>query len=288
MPSERAVFFDCRGDRLIGVLHASATPGTSLGVLIVVGGPQYRVGSHRQFVLMARDWASTGYPVMRFDYRGMGDSGGDRRAFDTIGEDIHAAVGAFLSEVPTLKGVVIFGLCDAASAALIYGTEDSRISGLLLANPWVRTPEGEARSYVRHYYGARLLQRSFWRKVLAGEFRLKESLRGFAASLSLAGRREASPTRITGGGTSYIDRMLAGLRGYSKPVLVLISEHDLTASEFTDLCADDSAWHSASCQRNVSFRTVRNADHTFASRAALDEALNVSREWLVDLANKNA
>ena len=42
------------------------------GVLIAVGGPQYRLGCHRQFLLLARALAKAGYPVMRFDYRGMG------------------------------------------------------------------------------------------------------------------------------------------------------------------------------------------------------------------------
>jgi len=47
------------------------------GVLIVVGGPQYRVGSHRQFVMLARFLADHGVPCMRFDYRGMGDVSGE-------------------------------------------------------------------------------------------------------------------------------------------------------------------------------------------------------------------
>jgi len=52
------------------------------GVLIVVGGPQYRVGSHRQFLLLSRRLAAEGHPVMRFDYRGMGDASGAMRGFE--------------------------------------------------------------------------------------------------------------------------------------------------------------------------------------------------------------
>ena len=39
-------------------------------MVIVVGGPQYRAGSHRQFTLLARHIAAAGYPVLRFDARG--------------------------------------------------------------------------------------------------------------------------------------------------------------------------------------------------------------------------
>src|SRR5262245_37346209 len=51
-----AVQFDCEGQRLFGILSQPASPGRR-GVLIVVGGPQYRAGSHRQFTLLARDLA---------------------------------------------------------------------------------------------------------------------------------------------------------------------------------------------------------------------------------------
>src|SRR5215471_15952260 len=74
---------------LIGLLHMP-DPSPSLGVVIVVGGPQYRAGSHRQFVLLARDLASNGAAVLRFDCRGMGDSGGNFPGFERIGPDIAA------------------------------------------------------------------------------------------------------------------------------------------------------------------------------------------------------
>jgi len=80
-PQERASVFGCGGDRLVGILHAPAERARDIGVLVVVGGPQYRVGSHRQFVRMARDFAAAGYPVLRFDHRGIGDSDGAARSF---------------------------------------------------------------------------------------------------------------------------------------------------------------------------------------------------------------
>ena len=42
-----------------------------LGVLIQVGAPQYRVGSQRQFVLMARFLAQQGHCVLRYDIQGL-------------------------------------------------------------------------------------------------------------------------------------------------------------------------------------------------------------------------
>ena len=176
--SEQAVAFECEGSRLFAILHEPKRPYFR-GVLVVVGGPQYRVGSHRQFVLLARALARAGICVMRFDYRGMGDSEGERRTFEDISADIRAAIDAFLDKVESLREVVIWGLCDAASAALFYGYNDRRVTGLVLVNPWARAEDTIARAYIKHYYLSRLFSRSLWQKIASGEFKVSES----AASL---------------------------------------------------------------------------------------------------------
>src|SRR5690606_29744805 len=93
-------------------------------------------------------------------------------------EDIRAAIDHFVTAAG-LKEVVIWGLCDGASAALLYAHRDRRVTGVVLLNPWVRTEHGIARTQLRHYYGRRFLQPSLWRKLLRGEFDVRAS----AASL---------------------------------------------------------------------------------------------------------
>ena len=145
MPGERALFFDCAGDTLLGILHPAQGVPCGIGLLLVVGGPQYRVGSHRQFVLLARALAAVGIPVFRFDYRGMGDSTGQPRHFEAIAPDIGAALDTFLAESPDLRGVVLWGLCDAATANAFYARSDHRVLGQIALNPWVRPAEGGPR-----------------------------------------------------------------------------------------------------------------------------------------------
>ena len=67
---ERALSLRCNDSWMYGILSLPEQ-AASRGVLIVVGGPQYRVGSHRQFTLLARHLASLRIPVLRFDCRGM-------------------------------------------------------------------------------------------------------------------------------------------------------------------------------------------------------------------------
>ena len=80
---DQALVFPCAGEALVGVASIPATP-LALGMVVVVGGPQYRAGSHRQFVLLARRAAAAGIATLRFDYRGMGDATGPPIGFENV------------------------------------------------------------------------------------------------------------------------------------------------------------------------------------------------------------
>ena len=115
--TEQAIIFPCAVENLLGIV-AVPEQSKSTGVLIIVGGPQVRVGSHRQFLLLSRSLAEAGYPVMRFDTRGMGDSTGELHDFEAINKDIAAAIDAFQTNHPSVERIVLWGLCDAVSALL--------------------------------------------------------------------------------------------------------------------------------------------------------------------------
>lgn len=274
---ESAITFRCAGEDLVGILHRKGGTSRDTAVLIVVGGPQYRVGSHRQFVLLARAIADAGYPVFRFDYRGMGDSSGDPRSFEAIGDDIGAAVDALAVAVPAARDVVIFGLCDAASAALLYCGCDPRIVGLILANPWVRTDAGAAAAYVRHYYPTRLLSGSFWKKLLAGEVNIARSFRFLISSVR---RTTGNVATRNVGVPPFVDRMRRALLNFSGCVLLLISERDLTAKEFLSLCASSGEWARAVGRPAIRISHLGGADHTFSTRSALDLCNALVLGWL--------
>ncbi len=120
---EKAISFELNDQQLLGIVH-QPQECHSTGVLLVVGGPQYRVGSHRQFVQLSRALASQGIASLRFDYRGMGDSEGEKQSFEAICDDIKVAADAFCAQTG-LTQLVIWGLCDAASAAMMYAHKDN-------------------------------------------------------------------------------------------------------------------------------------------------------------------
>ena len=79
--------------------------GGTIGVLLVTGGSQTRIGSHRMYERLAKSLAGKGYPCFRYDRRGVGDSGGKDPGFRGSGPDIAAAAAAFRGECPCAQRV---------------------------------------------------------------------------------------------------------------------------------------------------------------------------------------
>ena len=268
----RALAFACQGHWLYGVLDVPAAPRTR-GVLFMVGGPQYRAGSHRQFTLLARELAAQGCAAMRFDCRGMGDSEGEMRDFEQVGEDLRCAVDAFVDAVPGLTEVVLWGLCDAASAAALYAAGDRRVAGLALLNPWVRTEAGAAKATLKHYYRARLFDAGLWKKVIRGRFNYRAAAGSLRRLLGSAKAVPAAPGALPA-------RMAAGLARFDGKLLVMLSGADLTAHEFADLAQADPAWKSLLAAPRVTRTTLPKADHTCSRRHWHDQLVQSTADWL--------
>jgi exosortase A-associated hydrolase 1 len=283
VPDERALAFSCNGAWLYGILSLPPAPHPR-GVLIVVGGPQYRAGSHRQFTLLARDLAAAGIPAMRFDYRGMGDSEGELQTFENVGDDLRAAIDRFFAEVPGLREVVLWGLCDGASAAAMYAPQDPRVAGLVLLNPWVRTEEGAARATVRHYYKDRLFDARLWKKIGSGQFDVKASVRSLYENVGKAfGSKD--PAGAGAGAPATPDaplpeRMQGALARFGGRVLVVLSGADLTAQEFADLSTRPGAWQRLMAAPRFTRQQIDKADHTFSRRPWQDQVSSWTRDWL--------
>lgn len=280
--AEAPIAFQCHGDRLIGIATQPRTT-QSIGVLIIVGGPQYRSGSHRQFTLLARRLAQEGFASLRFDYRGMGDSEGDLRNFESINDDIRAAIDAFMASTPQVLNIVLWGLCDAASAAMYYAHTDSRVVGQVSLNPWTHSEASAAKARLKHYYLNRLMQRAFWIKLLSGGVKVGKSVGELKHSAQQAGGRTAADHASADprhGSPGYIARMLQGLKAFKGRTQFILSGEDMVAKEFQLLCRQDKAW--ARCMRagDVTLTSVAKANHTFSTAGWRAEAEDRTLAWL--------
>ena len=282
MFDERFVSFDCAGDTCLGVLTMPKSQVThaDLGVLVIVGGPQMRVGSHRQFVLLARALAAAGVPAFRFDYRGMGDSAGDARTFEHIRTDIVSAIEVLQREAGVDR-VVLWGLCDGASAAWMDGADDPRVDGIVAVNPWARSPQGEATTRLKHYYLQRLLAPEFWRKVISG----RSSLRQRAGELAGAVQTAARPVNA-GNAIEYLKRMEDGWGRFTSPILVILSGNDYTAREFEGWVAGSGARKALLSRDQCEVVRMPDADHTFSSRVWRDRVSEITIEWIGEIGGR--
>lgn len=272
--TEKGIIFDCGEDRLVGVATVPDTPAQT-GVLILVGGPQYRVGSHRQFTQLARSLGDVGIASLRFDFSGMGDSEGDKREFSRTQDNIAMAIEAFLDAVSGVTRVVLWGLCDAASSAMMYAHLHSQVVGMVLLNPWVHAGEYAPDVKMTHFYRPFLADGIKWRGLVSSRNKILPTLRELGRdTLALVKKRGISSDQ------PFVQQMLDGLKRFQYDVLIVLSAEDLTASEFSSLMANDSEWKRATSGPSIDTRTVAAADHTFSTASLKKEVSQLTIDWV--------
>lgn len=285
--SEIPVTFDCAGETLVGIVHVPAQPSTRGVLAMAAGGPQYRAGCCRQLLYLGRRLAAEGTPVMRFDYRGLGDGSGPFAGFTTTEADIRAAIETFRKTVPGLSEVVLWGGCDAASASMMHGWRLPGVTGLALGNPFSHSEETGERAMVKHYYWQRLREPAFWKKLLSLRF---NPLPALATVARVIGRKLLPAAKTAGGTSEGLDsqpfqvRMRVGTERFAGHVLLLMSGRSLVSKEFDELVASDPAWPRAlaSCA-SLTRHDLPEADQAFSTIAARDEVIELAARWLAAL-----
>lgn len=251
----RLIRFACGSDMLSGSIDQGER---SVGLLCVTGGSQVRTGPHRQLHRIAARLSASGYPVFRYERRGLGDSDGVDPGYRESGPDLRAAASAFRAETPQMRTLIGFGLCDGATALGLHG-RSAGVDGLVLANPWlVETEAGHvAPAAARAHYSQRLLSRKAWAEVLGG----KVDLLGAARSLL------RSVTKADGG--SLADEVAVELGHYAGKLVLILSDRDNTA------IAARACWTGAGFAKLNGDKavTVATDSHTFARRGDLDPVL---------------
>lgn len=265
--SEQGVIFNSNGKQLVAIEHLPelvAQEQPKKGMIIVVGGPQTRVGSHRLFVYLARALAKKGVTVFRFDYSGAGDSEGTVSTFSDIQDDIDAAIKTFQLRHSDITDLALWGLCDAASAILLYLSEkpeQAKIKRIFLVNPWVRQAQTQAKAYLRGYYIKRFLSKNFWQKLLTGKIKTKSTFSDIQKF-----HQQSQTSNNINKQDNFVTDMLRGLNQFSGTCDILLSGNDLTADEFKLLIKIDKHWRHAMARATINKQTIDHTDHTFSHR----------------------
>lgn len=259
---QRALRFQCKGNALVGIVDVPERP-LARGVLVLTGASHYRIGARRQLTLMTRLMAGRGIAAMRFDQRGVGDSEGEAHGLDGLDDDIRAAIGEFSRQVPEMSEIVIWGLGEAATAAVVYARADARVAGLVLLNPVVHNAVPAAHATLRHYYLPRMGELGFWKKIATGKL-------DFMASASALRQNLRSDTAARG--ASLAQRMLAGIAGFKGPVLAILSGDARATRDAVGLLER----HHVRCRRVDVAPAVRGQ----ATRRWRDDIAQISVNWI--------
>lgn len=245
------IAFPCGTNRLAGTLdHAEGTAG----LLIVTGGNETRAGSFSGQAELAARIAAAGFPVFRFDRRGVGDSEGVNRGYRDSAHDIAAALSAFRDAAPQVERIVAFGNCDAASALML--ARGQGCDALVLANPWTfesdeaSQPAPEA---VRQRYAAKLKDPREVLRLLRGQVSFAKLARGVMQAVKPSA--SANP---------LLRDLASGIAGFAGPVQFLVAARDRTGLAF------EAQWD----KRDMRIQRCEDATHAFSEPHA--------RDWLAE------
>lgn len=175
--------FYAHGGRLFGILARPAAGGTRRPAIILASaGAVHRIGSNRLYVTVARAWAERGFPVLRLDIGGIGDSPPfpgmaenetySARAVADIGE-----AAAALRRGCGTSGIVVAGLCSGAHAAFHAALTLQGLVGVIMMNPivfyWKPSDALDVSAWMTQgevqRYQKRLTSVDSWKRVLQGK-----------------------------------------------------------------------------------------------------------------------
>ena len=263
-PSVTPVTFSNQdGLRLFGMLHQPAVPREGAEtVLILSPGVKMRVAPHRLYNKLAERLVTMGYPVLRFDFHGLGDSEGD--APETLLADFYGAtqlgryVGDTLAAMDWMQrthGATSFiaaGLCGGALTGLLAASRDPRIAALCaISFPVIL--DGSDRDPGRYMTAAQLTatRSDYLRKVRVREWRSWVRLLTFRSDYRMIARalfkpiqariRRSAPASENPAATGPADNTnplvapaFRSMVTTSRPILLVFGESDRLFWEFED------------------------------------------------------
>jgi pimeloyl-ACP methyl ester carboxylesterase len=292
--------FHAHDGRLFGVLtcpaagHPIRTP-----IILSNAGAVHRIGSNRLYVTAARAWAERGFPVLRLDIGGLGDSPvfGDMPENDTYSSRAVPDIGEAAAALRTLygdRGVIVGGLCSGAHAAFHAALELDGIAGIVMLNPivfhWKPSDALDVAAWMT-YQQVRQYQQSAtrldsWGRLLTGQV----DLRRLAATLlqrasdrigAGAGAVMKELRRVTAGEPPGEDagKDLARICDRGIDVLLLFSEGD-PGLDFVRL-HHKGALRRLKRRQNFELTVIPIAGHTFTAIPAQRAVLSAVTDHLL-------
>ena len=271
---------------LVGVLTESETafdPGRLPTIVVLNAGLIHRVGPNRIYVKIARDLASLGHTVLRFDFSGTGDSPPrvDATPFATSSVLETRQMMDYLTQTRRIRRFVLLGICSGAEVALKTASTDDRVVGLVAINAAFsgdHHTERQRQSIKAHalgrYYRRAVLDPKKWLRVLRGQ----SDLRRFLAMMTRRCRRlfvltsdEHSPVEVAGQWRALMDRDVDALLVYSEGSSTFDAFSMVLEPGLKNLNATD----------RISVEFIECTDHVFTPLWSQERLGQVIRSWFL-------
>jgi alpha/beta superfamily hydrolase len=137
--SETPFYFPNGNYQLFGILYRPEKMVRDTGFVFVHPFAEEKLWTQRVYVNFARELAQHGYPVLRFDEMGHGDSEGnfEESTIETRLSDINSAIAQIRKDIPEIKKIGLLGLRFGATLASLAAEKSELIHQLILWEPIV-------------------------------------------------------------------------------------------------------------------------------------------------------
>ncbi len=261
------------GSALVGVLTAPSpeAEARSEAVVLVNPGLIHRVGPNRLYVRLARAFASRGFPTLRMDLPGIGDSPLPKEMGTDLERAYLAAVRAavdLLEQQGVARRFVMAGLCSGADLSFRVAATDPRVVGAGLVDPNVVVPTTRARMRALGSRLPRLWNPAVW---VRGAGRLAGRVLAPAAG-------EGDDTPAAEDARALLEEPLRHLRGRGVQLCLVATGDRHDVFNYPDQLVD--AFPDLDLDPVSTVVILPDADHTFSRHESAAELEAILLTWL--------
>jgi pimeloyl-ACP methyl ester carboxylesterase len=281
---EQAVLFG-RTKSLVGIVTEPNPDSKNCcfpAIILLNAGLLHRIGPNRLYVKIARQMASAGFIVLRFDFSGIGDSGTstDGLPFDRSAISETQEAMSHLSSARDIERFILIGVCSGANVAFKAACCDHRVVGTIGINGSYYdsiTIEGLSQhiksSIQGRYYYKHLLDYKSWWRIMTGKSNLSSIIRFLLRKVrNLLFRKENIPVKT--------DPLIEwnSLAKQQVDMLLVYSEGSVALDTYRLLLAKHLSGLEASGKLRIEI--VEYTDHVFTLLWSQNTILDTIDQWI--------
>ena len=297
---DQPVFFPPHEGTYFGLVSLpQGVPQSTTAVLLLSGTHpgSTTVGRNRMWVTMGRSLAQRGYPTMRLDYQGLGESLPGESIYDLD----NPAVDVFREAAAVLRAhgatrIIVVGTCFGSRTALAGAVQEDDIAAVLLLAPPVRNPvkgEGGAAHIALYSSTGDLAKRAFSVRTLrqfVGTRRARRIARLVVINKvrALFGRGPAKTQKGQASATDATMGFLEPFRALAQrrvPMRLVFGDQEMYWTEFEKAAEGRLGQVLERAGSGIEVRTVPGVVRGFTSLRIQDLVADEAYEWVEEHAH---